>query len=72
LDADYEFYVTGLNPVEGTPSGKSSYRVAGFPDPPGAITEISNSLTGDSIGLTWEPSANNGGSAIVAFTLVKV
>lgn len=72
LDVDYEFQVSGLNLIEGPKSEASLYRVAGFPDAPGAITEVPDSLTGSRIGLTWEVPVDDGGSAIVAYTLVQV
>jgi len=71
-DTDYEFELTGLNPLEGSPSESVTYRVAGFPDAPGEITEVPDSLTGESIGLTWQAPLEDGGSAIVAYTLVQV
>ena len=62
--------MTGLNPIEGLKSDSSLFRVAGFPDAPGMISEVPFSLTGESIGLTWEVPVSNGGSPIVAYTLV--
>jgi len=35
LDADYSFYLTGLNPFEGAQSDRSTYRAGGRPDAPG-------------------------------------
>lgn len=35
LDADYSFYVTGLNPFEGPESDSATFRLAGRPDEPG-------------------------------------
>lgn len=58
--------------IEGPKSDANLYRVAGFPDAPGAITEVPSSLTGNSIGLVWEVPIDDGGSAIVAYTLVQV
>lgn len=72
LDTDYDFELTGLNPLEGPPSESVTYRTGGFSLAPGAITETPQSLTGSSIGLTWQAPTDNGGSAIVAYTLVQV
>ena len=51
LDADYEYWVTGLNPDEGPVSEILTVRAAGVPDAPGAITEVALSRTGSSIEL---------------------
>ena len=71
LDADYSFYVTGLNPFE-SPDGMMSttYRAGGRPGAPGQITEVSDSRTGTRIGLEWSEPTNDGGSAILAYSLV--
>ena len=53
LDEDYEFTLSGLNPDEGPESLPLTLRAAGFPDAPGAITEVASSRTGSSIGLQW-------------------
>ena len=47
-------------------------RAAGVPTAPGAITEISNSRTGTSIGLQWTAPTSDEGSAIISYTLVIV
>ena len=72
IDTDYSFYVTGLNPFEGMQSDSSTYRLAGRPDAPGQITEVTDSRTGNRIGLEWEAPFETGGSAIIAYTFVIV
>jgi len=70
LDAEYEFYVTGLNPDEGPASDILLLRAAAVPSQPGAITEVAGTRTGSSIGLQWVAPSDDGGSAITAYTLV--
>ncbi len=72
LDADYTFWVTGLNPDEGAVSDSLSVRAAGKPTAPGAITEVASTRTGSQIGLTWVAPSATGGSAITAYQLVRV
>lgn len=72
MDADYDFYVTGLNPFEGEQSNSSSFRLGGRPDAPGTITEIAASRTGSRVGLEWDEPTDNGGSDVLAYTLVIV
>lgn len=72
LDEDYTFYVTGLNPSEGSASDTITLRAAGLPYAPGAITEVASSRTGSSIGLQWSAPTSDEGSAITAYTLVIV
>ena len=45
------FYITALNPYESQPSDEVMYTVAGFPDVPGAITEIPQTRTGKRLGV---------------------
>lgn len=72
LDNDYEFYVTGLNPEEGSQSDSITLRAAALPNEPTAITETASTRTGSSIGLEWVAPSDDGGSAITAYTLVEV
>lgn len=72
LDEDYSFFVTGLNPYEGEASISSTYRAAGRPSAVQAISEIDGSRTGQRIGLQWSAPADNGGSQILAYTLLRV
>mgnify|MGYP002629113398 FL=1 len=61
--------MTALNPREGPPSDLLTVRAAGIPEAPSAISEIAGSRTGSSIGLVWPASADDGGSAVLAYTL---
>lgn len=61
-----------LNPLKGTPSNIVTYRAAGLPTAPGAITEIPLTRNSERIGLQWLDSSSNGGSAILVYTLVLV
>lgn len=72
LDADYDLYLTALNPLESARSPALRLRAAGLPDAPGAITEIPVSRTGSSIGLQWLVPTSDGGSPILSYTLVQV
>ena len=72
IDTDYSFYVTGLNPFEGEASEATTYRLGGRPDAPSSITEVSDSRTGNRIGLEWSAPTDDGGSAVLAYTLVIV
>jgi len=72
LDVDYSFFVTALNPDEGPASDVLTVRAAGFPDPPAAITEVAGSRTGSSIGLEWPAPADDGGSAVLSYTLAII
>ena len=72
LNQQYEIQVSALNLVESVLSQPLTLIAAGLPNAPGAITEISNSRTGTSIGLQWVAPLNNGGSPILSFTLVEV
>ena len=69
LDEDYEFWITALNPLESDPSDRITLRAAALPDAPGAITVVTRSS--DSLELSWTAVTNNGGSSIVAYTLVE-
>lgn len=71
LDQDYSFFVTGLNPYEGTASEHSTYRLAGRPSAVSALIEMSEYRTGNRLGLSWEAPAD-GGSQILSYTLVRV
>ena len=64
--------MSALNPDEGLYSDSITATAAGVPLAPGAITEVPLSRTGTSIGLQWVAPTNNGGSAILAYTLVMV
>ena len=68
----YTFWLTGLNPQEGPASSSVTLTAAGFPDAPGAITEVSNSRTGTSIGLQWSAPASDGGSPVISYTMVSL
>lgn len=68
-DSDYSFVVTALNPYEGPQSNPLTVRAAGFPVAPASITEVAGSRTGHSIGLQWPAPTDNGGSAVVSYTL---
>jgi titin len=73
LDETYDFYVVGLNGDaydEGTWSDSLTLVAAALPDAPGAITEVTR--IDNSIEVTWVASANDGGSALVAYTLYLV
>jgi hypothetical protein len=72
LNEDYQFTVTGLNPIEGLASLPLQIRAAGLPNAPGAITEVALSRSGTSISLDWVVPADDGGSPIIAYTLVRV
>lgn len=72
LDQDYTFYVTALNPLEGAASDPAQFRLAGFPSAPDAISEVPMSRTGTSIALSWAAPSDDGGSAILVYTLVLV
>lgn len=72
LDQDYDLYLTALNIYEGPRSGPLRVRAAGLPFAPGPILEIADSRTGSSIGLEWSAPSSNGGSPILAYTLVQV
>ena len=72
LDDDYSFYVTALNPAEGSASESSGFRLGGRPGAPGQITEVPDSRTGTRIGLEWTAPADEGGSPILAYTLAMV
>ena len=69
LDRDYKFWVTALNTLESDPSEAITVRAAALPSAPGAITEVSR--TSQSLELSWVASADNGGSAILAYTLIE-
>ena len=69
LDEDFEFWVTALNPLESDPSEIVTLRAAALPNAPGTITVVTRSS--DSLELSWTAVTNNGGSAIVAYTLVE-
>ena len=69
LDRDYEFWVTSMNSLESKPSDRLTLRAAGLPDTPGAITEVSR--TSVSIELSWPTVTQDGGSPILAYTLVE-
>lgn len=64
--------MSGLNPFEGEFSESSTYRLGGRPGAPGQITEVAASRTGSRIGLEWAAPADEGGSAVLAYTLVIV
>ena len=72
LDQDYEVYLSALNPYESEKSDPLKFRAAARPDAPGTITEIAVSRTGSSIGLQWTAPPSDGGSPILAYTLVQV
>lgn len=70
LDAEYDFFVVGLNGDdydEGEASDLLVIKAAALPDAPGAITEVQR--IEDAIELTWVASASNGGSAILGYVL---
>lgn len=69
LDADYEFWVTALNTLESDPSDNITLTAAGLPETPGAITQVSR--TPQSITLSWTAPSNNGGSAVLAYTVME-
>ncbi len=69
LDRDYEFWVTALNPIESDTSEIITLRAAGFPDAPTSITKVDSSAT--TLEITWPIVTNDGGSAILAYTLVE-
>ena len=48
------------------------YRLGGRPDQPGQIVETADSRTGSRIGLEWAVPVNDGGSTVLAYTLVLV
>jgi len=69
LDRDYEFWVTALNPLESNPSPSTTLRAAGLPDAPGAISVTAR--TSNSLELSWASVTQDGGSAVLAYTLVE-
>ena len=46
--------------------------MGGRPDAPGQITETDDSRTGSRIGLEWNSPVDDGGSTILAYSLVLV
>jgi hypothetical protein len=68
LDADYQFYVTALNPIESEPSDVLTIRAGGLPEAPSTITA---STSHDSLELTWSTVTNDGGSPIIDYAVFE-
>jgi large repetitive protein len=69
LDADYEFWVTALNTLESEPSDTTTLTAAGLPGIPGSIIQVFR--TPKSISLSWTAPSDDGGSAVLAYTIVE-
>ena len=69
LNQNYEFWVTALNPLESDTSNSTILTAAALPTAPGAISVVTR--TSDTLQLSWVATSNDGGSPVLAYTLVE-